>query len=454
MTNVLRSGTEPPKVKLVTEVWGPIQSLMAARRNILEIIPEAATKQPIVSGRMGGVRWHMVMEPKAIGRVLNENLDIYPKSDVTKNLLKPAIGDSMFIAEGAHWRWQRRAASPVFTHRNIASLAPIMSAAADATCARINAASDTVDMYEEMVAATFEVISNVTFSGSGAMGSDAVHKAINHYIDQTARVSLFDILGLPGWIPRPSRIFQPNALKQMKRIANDAIKKRKELGAKPVPDLLDLLLEGEDPETKRKMEMAELRDNLLTFIVAGHETTALTLSWALYLCAFDPEVQEKLRTEARSVLQGRVATADDCDALPYTEQVIKETLRLYPPAAFISRTIQTDDMLCGRDIKRKDTVMLPIYALHRHHDLWERPDQFDPERFADGHKPERYTYLPFGDGPRICIGAQFAMIEAKIILATLIARFRFERIADRDPKPVMVLTLRPDGGVPLKVTRL
>jgi len=455
MTKVLRSGIEPPKVKLVTEVWGPIKSLMAARRNILEIIPEAATKQPIVSGRTGGVRWHMVMEPKAIGRILNENLDIYPKSDVTKNLLKPAIGDSMFIAEGAHWRWQRRAASPVFTHRNIASLAPIMSAAADATCARINAASDTVDMYEEMVAATFEVISNVTFSGSGAMGSDAVHNAINRYIDQTARVSLFDILGLPGWIPRPSRIFQPNALKQMKRIANDAIEKRKELGAKPVPDLLDLLLEGEDPETKRKMEMAELRDNLLTFIVAGHETTALTLSWALYLCAFDPEVQEKLRTEARSVLQGRVATADDCAALPYTEQVIKEALRLYPPAAFISRTIQADDMLCGRDIKRKDTVMLPIYALHRHHDLWDRPDQFDPERFADGHKPERYSYLPFGDGPRICIGAQFAMIEAKIILATLIARYRFEHIADRDdPKPVMVLTLRPEGGVPLKVTRL
>ena len=197
MTKVLRSGVEPPKVKLVTEVWGPIRSLMVARRNILEIIPEAATKQPIISGRTGGVRWHMVMEPKAIGRILNENLDIYPKSDVTKNLLKPAIGDSMFIAEGAHWRWQRRAASPVFTHRNIANLAPIMSSAAKTTCTRINATIDTVDMYEEMVTATFEVISNVTFSGSGAMGSDAVHNAINRYIDQTARVSLFDILGLP-----------------------------------------------------------------------------------------------------------------------------------------------------------------------------------------------------------------------------------------------------------------
>ncbi len=407
----------------------------------------------MVSGRTGTVRWHMVMDPAAIGRILKEKLDIYPKSDVTKNILKPAIGDSMFIAEGAHWRWQRRAASPVFTHRNIANLAPIMSAAADDTCDRLKPGG-VVDMYEEMVKTTFDVISNVTFSGSGAMDSDAVHHAIDRYIDQTARISLFDIIGVPTWVPRPSRMFQPNALKQMKRIADQSIENRKKNGAKPVPDLLDLLLEGEDPETKRQMNMAELRDNLLTFIVAGHETTALTLSWALYLCAFDPEVQDKLREEARAVLQGRVATAQDCDALPYTEQVIKEALRMYPPAAFVSRTAQAADELCGREIKRKDTVMLPIYALHRHHDLWEKPDQFDPERFADGYRPERYSYLPFGDGPRICIGAQFAMIEAKIILATLISRFKFERIEGRDPKPVMVLTLRPEGGVPLKVTQI
>jgi cytochrome P450 len=454
MTQILDSGIEPPKVKLVTEVWGPIKSLMAARRNILEIIPLAATKQPIVSGRTGSVRWHMVMEPDAIGRILKENLDIYPKSDVTKNILKPAIGDSLFIAEGAHWRWQRRAASPVFTHRNIANLAPIMSAAAETTCERLDAADDAVDMYEEMVITTFDVISNVTFSGSDAMDSAAVHHAIDRYIDQTARVSLFDIIGVPTWVPRPSRLFQPNALKQMKTIADSAIENRKKHGAKPIPDLLDLLLVGEDPETKRRMNMSELRDNLLTFIVAGHETTALTLSWALYLCAFDPEVQEKLRAEAQSVLQGRVATADDCPALPYTEQVIKEALRLYPPAAFVSRTAQADDVLCDREIRQKDTVMLPIYALHRHHDLWGKPDQFNPERFANNHKPERYSYLPFGDGPRICIGAQFAMIEATIILATLISRFRFDRIKGRDPKPVMVLTLRPEGGVPLKVTRI
>lgn len=454
MTKRLDSGAEPPKVELVTDVWGPIKSLMAARRNILEIIPAAATKQPMVSGRTGNVRWHMVMSPKAIGRILKDNLKNYPKSDVTKNILKPAIGDSMFIAEGAHWRWQRRAAAPVFTHRNISNLAPIMSAAADTACKRIAVTKGNIDLYEEMITTTFDVISNVTFSGSNAMDSVQVHHAIDRYIDQTARISLFDIIGVPTWVPRPSRLFQSNAMKKMKTVADKAIASRKLHGAKPVPDLLDLLLEGEDPETKRQMNTAELRDNLLTFIVAGHETTALTLSWALYLCAFDPEVQDKLREETQSSLQGRVATAKDCNALPYTEQVIKEALRLYPPAAFISRTAQAADVLCGREIRRKDTVMLPIYALHRHHDIWSSPDQFDPERFADGHKPKRYSYLPFGDGPRICIGAQFAMIEAKIILATLISRFKFERIEGCDPKPVMVLTLRPEGGVPLKVSPL
>jgi len=454
MTQILDAGREPPKVKLVTDIWGPFQSLMAARRNVLEIIPLIATKQPIVSGKMGSVRWHMVMEPKAIGRMLKDKLDIYPKSDITKNMLEPAIGQSMFIAEGAHWRWQRRAAAPVFTHRNIANLAPIMSAAADATCARLDKANGQADLFEEMVAATFEVISNVTFSSSDTVDSTEIHQAIDNYIDQTAKMSLFDIIGLPTWIPRPSRMFKPNSLKRMQALANEAIQLRKDEGGKDVPDLLDLLLDGEDAETKRKMNTAELRDNLLTFIVAGHETTALTLAWALYLCAFDEEVQDKLRAETQAVLNGRVATADDCENLPYTEQVIKETLRLYPPAALVSRTAQDRDELCERPIKPNDTIMLPIYALHRHQSLWENADQFDPERFAENYKPERYSYLPFGDGPRVCIGAQFAMIEAKIILATLISRYKFERISGKDPKPVMILTLRPEGGVNLKVTPL
>lgn len=442
----------PPRVKLVNEIWGVFRSLMEARKNILSIIPELATKQPIVSGKTAWVRWHMVMDPDSIRDIMRDKLDNYPKSDVTKNLLEPAIGDSLFIAEGAHWRWQRRAAAPVFSHRNIANLTPIMTAAAQGTIDRLEVCNGTADMMDEMVSATFDVISSVTFSGDDSFESAEVHAAIDAYINQVGKMSLFDVVGVPAWVPRPNRIFQPNALKKTKRLADDAIARRKETGAGDIPDLLDLLMDGEDPKTKKQMNSAELRDNLLTFIVAGHETTALTLSWALFLCAFDQDVQDRLRAEVQGVLQGRVATQDDVDALPYCEQVIKEALRLYPPAAFVSRTAQGPDQLRDREVRKGDTVMLPFYALHRHEMLWDNPDAFDPDRFAEGKDYNRFAYLPFGDGPRVCIGAQFAMTETKIILASLISRFKFERIAGKDPKPVMILTLRPEGGVPLKVT--
>lgn len=442
----------PPKVELVSRVMSIWETLQAARKNLISIIPHVAIKQPMVTGKTGIIRWHMVMDPDANRRILKGKLDIYPKSDVTKNILRPAIGDSMFIAEGAHWRWQRRAVAPVFSHRNIASLAPIMSHSADAVCDRLNAANGEADVFDEMVRATFEVISDVTFSGSGSMDSGAVHKAIDNYIDQTARVSLFDVLGVPTWVPRPNRLFGPNSLTKMKDIADESITRRRESGPKEIPDLLDLLMEGEDPKTSRTMNPSELRDNLLTFIVAGHETTALTLGWALYLCAFDPAVQEKLRAEAQSVLNGKTATYEDVKNMPYCEQVIKETLRLYPPAAFLSRTAQEDDELCGRKVNRKDTVMLPVYALHRNELLWDDPDAFDPDRFGEGATYDRFAWLPFGDGPRVCIGSHFAMVEAQIILSTLISRFKFERIPGKDPTPVLVVTLRPDGGVPLKVT--
>ncbi len=442
---------EPVKVPLVKTPLTVLQTLRTARRNVLEIIPDICTKQPMVSGKTAMVRWHMVMDPGALRRVLKDNLENYPKSDITKNLLRPAIGDSLFIAEGAHWRWQRRAAAPVFSHRNIAALAPIMSASAEAVCQRLEGRAE-ADMFAEMVAATFEVISNVTFSGAGEMAGDDVHKAIDRFIDQSARVSLMDIIGIPTWVPRPSRLFGGNPVADMKRVADAAIEKRKRVGAKEVPDLLDLLLEGVDPETKRQMNNAELRDNLLTFIVAGHETTALTLAWALYLCAFDQDVQENLYEEVSAVLGGRMAGPEDIGKLPYTEQVIKEALRLYPPASFISRTAQAPDELCGREIRRKDTVMLPIYALQRNEELWPEPNAFKPERFAKGAKYDRFAWLPFGDGPRVCIGAHFAMVEAQIILASLISRYRFAPIKGKVPTPEMVLTLRPKGGVWLKIT--
>ncbi|MFV8558823.1 cytochrome P450 [Sulfitobacter sp. SBS6] len=442
----------PARVALVNQPLGLFRSLAMARRNVLSIIPEIAVKQPMVSGKMGK-RWHMVMDPTAIREMLLDRVDDYPKSLVTKNLLRPAIGDSLFIAEGAHWRWQRRAVAPAFSHRNMLNLSPIMTAAAQRSADRIAAAGPrAINMLNEMVTSTFDVISDVTFSGGDGFDRDAVHRAIDDYIAEAGKLSLFDILGLPDWLPRPGRAMSGRALKDMKRIADGAIDARAERGPSDTPDLLDLLLDGTDPKTKRQMNTAELRDNLLTFIVAGHETTALTLSWALYLMGFDQAVQQKARAEAQTVLQGRAATGADVENLPYIRQIIDETLRLYPPAGVISRTAQRRDTLCGREIRPGDTVMVPIYALGRHQQLWDQPDVFDPDRFKDRKAIDRYAYLPFGDGPRICIGASFAQQEAVIILATLLSRFRFTPVAGKSPEPVMILTLRPEGGVWLTAT--
>ncbi len=444
----------PVKAHLHNEPMGFFASLIAARKNLLNIIPDAATRLPIISGRTG-VRWHMVMDPGALRLILRDRLDIYPKSDVTKRILRPAIGESLFIAEGAEWRWQRRAASPVFQARNIDNLAPSMSKAA-AECAQRLADLDepVADLYAETVRMTLEVIADVTFSSGDVFDHKMIGESVSQYIEQVAKISVLDMIGAPDWIPRPSRILGPGSLGRVKDVADKAIHHRHKTGPKEAPDLLDLLVSGADDETGRKMTPTELRDNVLAFITAGHETTALALAWALYLCAFDKEVQSKARTEAQSALRGGLATAEHIQNLGYIRQIIQETLRLYPPAAFLSRTAQADNELCGREIRKGDTVMMPIYALHRNSLWWEDPDHFRPERFGPDQEYDRYAYLPFGNGPRVCIGAEFAMRESQIILATLLSRFEFDLSDHPLPEPELLMTLRPKGGVHLKVTKL
>ncbi|MGB7322999.1 MAG: cytochrome P450, partial [Albidovulum sp.] len=263
--------TLPVQVPLGSRPLGVWESFRTGRRNLLELIPEIATRQPMLSGRTVK-RWHMVMDPGANRQILKDKVADYPKSDVTKMILKPAIGDSLFVAEGAHWHWQRRAAAPAFSPRNVQALAPVMTTAAERTVARIERqVGRAMDLFEAMVATTFEVISDVTFSGGEAFDRDAVHGAIDDYIAGTAKVSFLDIIGAPAWVPRPSRMVSAPAMRAMKAMADRAIDERRGAEAKPIPDLLDLLLDGQDPETKRQMNTGELRDNLLTFIVAGHE---------------------------------------------------------------------------------------------------------------------------------------------------------------------------------------
>ncbi|NKX43283.1 cytochrome P450 [Roseicyclus persicicus] len=445
----------PVLARLPTRPMGVVDSYTAARENILGIIPARALELPVLSGRTGPQRWHMLMDPAAIRRVLLERVEDYPKSEATKSILRPAIGESLLVAEGDHWRWQRRAAAPAFAARNVEALTPVMTRAAEAAAERIGAAAgrQAVNAVAEMVAATFDVIADVTMSDRAAIDRAAVGAALDAYVDRAARVSVLDVLGVPAWVPRPGRQAAVRDLAPMQAAMDAAIARRAARGPGAGVDLMDLLIGARDPETGRQMTAAELRENLLTFIVAGHETTALTLAWALYLCAFDPAVQAAARDEAQAVLGDRAAGAADVERLTLTRRIVEESLRLYPPGGFLSRTARAADRLSGAGVRPGDTVMIPVYGLHRHRRLWEEPDAFRPDRWARRDAIDRWQYLPFGDGPRICIGARFALQEAVVILATLLARFRFTAVPGRAPKPVMILTLRPEGGVWLEVAR-
>jgi cytochrome P450 len=438
----------PVKVPLNTSQLSFMQVLKKMRQNVLEIIPEVATRQPIISGGFTSWRrWHMVMEPDALKRVLQDRHDDYPKSLATVALLQPVLGNSILLSEGGEWRRQRRTTAPVFTMRNVQALGPIMTRAAEHAVRRMERPNGVaLDASEEMTKTTYDIIADVTFSARGGLDPDLVFKSIDAYMADAGKVSLLDILNAPSWVPRPRRLAQVGQLNTMMKMADAAIEDRARSGPSEIPDLLDLLLNPDANESHEQMSAKDIRDNLLTFIVAGHETTALALSWAIYLCSISPEVQKRASEEARAQLDGRIAEVKDVEHLPFIRAIIDETLRLYPPAAFISRTPKIRDVLAGREVRKGDSVMIPIYALHRSHLYWDDPDAFRPERW-DGFKPKRYTYLPFGDGPRICIGASFAIQEAVIILASLLSRFRFEPVAGKTPTPQMILTLRPEGGV-------
>lgn len=443
----------PPAAKLLEKREGIFSLVARTRRNILEAIPAQSLQRKIISGRLLR-RFHIVTDPEGMRRVLKNNSANYPKSPEAVGVLAKALKKGVFVTEGEEWRWQRRAVAPVFAPRNIAGLTPTMTRAAETAAARLATAEGPVNMSEEMMRAAFDVIASVCFADSTGVSSvplDVIHRAVEHYLTATGRVSLLDYLGLPGWVPRPGRMVTHPTLRALKKAADRAIEDRRRTGPPETPALIDLLIDAEDPETGRRMTTEELRDNLITFLIAGHETTALALSWSLYLLAFDPKAQRKARAEARRVLNGRAATAEDVPQLDYIRQVFQEAMRLYPPIPVHLRTSQAGDTVCEHAVKKGDTMLLPFYALHRHRALWKKPDQFIPERFADMSKIDRYAYVPFSTGPRICPGADFAMQESTIILSTLLSRYRFRLIPGQHPKPKLILTLRAEGGIWLTV---
>jgi cytochrome P450 len=431
-------------------------SYRAARRNVLEVIPEAAYREPIVIGG-GRAGWIMVMDPPWLEHILGTREKSYPKSTATLRIMKPRRGDSLMTADRATWRWQRRAMAPLFQSRNLGGIALAMTGAAEAAAARMGAAAadGPVDVYPEMVAATCDVICDAALSGRETFDRDEITAGITSFVTNIARVSILDLMGAPRWIPRPGQLRAARG-PAMDVVMDRIIGQRLGTGPSDPPDILDALIAARDPETGRAMDATELRNNLLAFITAGHETTALALTWSLYLLALDRDVQARARSLAQDVLGDRAATAGDIPRLGFVRQIIDEALRLYPPAAFVSRRAAEADRIANRAVRPGTLVLLPFYALHRHALLWERPGSFDPDRFAPeaAHGRHRFSYLPFGAGSRACLGTSFAILEAQIILSTLLARLSFRLPPGFRPRPQMWLTLRPAGGMPLEVARL
>jgi cytochrome P450 len=432
-----------------------LQSLRAAKRNVLELIPAIAYGQPIVSGNLGA-RWHMVQDPAALKRVFLDNLDNYPKSEVMLRMLRPAVGASLFTSEGAQWRWQRRAVAPVFAQRNIAALAPLMSATAERTSERLERGPREHEIVGKMLSATFDVICEVALSGRDHFDAEVYGAAILQYFETAGKASLLDFLRVPHWVPRPGALLGMGAVSTMHRMVARAIEDRRKTDAGSAHDLLDHMLAARDAETGKTMSPQDLVHNMQFFIVAGHETTALALSWSLLLLALDPQRQERARAEAQAAIGAGAAREDQLKDMPYILAILEEAMRLYPPVGLLAREVRAPDTLCGRDIRAGDVLFLPFYALHRHELLWDEPNAFRPERFLaqNAKGRDRYAYLPFGAGPRVCIGANFAMMQAQIILATILARFAVAPVSGPLPTPTMSMTVRPDAGIRLKVTPL
>ncbi len=442
----------PPTVPPPPRPLNIFQTVRAARRNVLELIPGIAYTQPMVSGRLGA-RWHMVQDPAALRRIFADNIDNYPKAEIMIRMLRPAVGDSLFTSEGEAWRSQRRAVAPVFTQRNVAALAPLMTATAERAAGRLAGCGGTAEMVREMLSATFDVICEVALSGREHFDAEVYGAAITRYFETAGRASVLDFLQMPDWMPRPGALLGRGAVRTMHGMVARAIEARRREASGGADDLLDHMLNAVDPETGRGMTPTDLLHNMQFFIVAGHETTALALSWSLLLLALHPDVQARARAEAKVVLGTSAAGAEHLAAMPCVRRVIEEAMRLYPPVGMLARTARGPDTLCGREVHAGDVVFLPIYALHRHRLWWERPDEFDPDRFTPEAEAarDRFLYLPFGAGPRVCVGANFAMMQAHIILATLVSRFAFAPGPGPLPTPTMSMTVRPDPGVRLAV---
>ena len=432
-----------------------LRFLRTIRDSSVATYGEEMFEQAIVERRVLWQRYVIINAPRGIQHVLLDNAGNYVKSRVARRLVEPGIGRGLLTSEGETWRRQRRIMAPAFDHRSLMGYAPAMTEATAAVLARWGELPDgaPLDIAQEMMRLTLRIIARTMFSTDADDVGTIVEEAVGRY-QVEVRPGLLDLLNLPDWVPRPATRPWFHIFDQLDRVI-DRLMRREPAAAGDRKDLLARLLEARDAETGRAMEPREVRDQVVTIFMAGHETTAQALSWTWYLLSQHPAEEAKFHAELERVLGGQTPRFEDLAELRYTRMVLEEAMRLYPPAHTMSREALGDDVIEGHGVAKGSVVSIVPWLIHRHRLLWEKPDVFDPERFAPERVSARprFAYIPFGGGPRICIGASFAMTEALIILAMLGQRYRPRLAPGAAIEPVGLITLRPRHGLPMLLER-
>ena len=422
-----------------------LRRMMVMRDSAIATWGQRAYEEDIVRGRFFGRSSFILNTPDAIRHVLVDNHENYTRTPTAYRVLRPVLGEGLLISEGRAWKHQRRTLAPAFTPRAVMPLVPHMIAATDETIAKLQAISGTpVDLREAMQRMTLEIAGRTMFSFEMGRHGPALRDFVMEYGARLARPHLLDLLLPMGW-PSPQDFSRARFRKRWTHFIGQLMAERRAAGKNegaPPRDLFDLMGAARDPETGEAFTDEHLGDQVATMILAGHETTATALFWSLYLLALDPATQDELAAE----VAGAAANgALDIERLKFTRAVVDETMRLYPPAFLIARAAAGPDTIAGMPVRKNDVILVAPWLLHRHEKLWRDPNAFIPSRFMPpAPAPDRFAYLPFGVGARVCIGAHFALVEATLALAKLIGAFRVELLDQTPVIPVGVVTTQPD----------
>lgn len=395
-----------------------------------------------------------VARPELARTVLLDEASAFGRSFIVQPMLEPAMGGGLLTSDGEAWRRQRSLLAPVFRRRVLDGYLDAFDRHGRACVERLRRFDgEIVRVLPEMVTTTLDVIIETLF-GDVAVDRTRIARDTATYLEVLGRVDPLTVLGVPAAIPRPGRSRGLKAVASLRRLAHDVIASQRASGIFDA-SLIGRLLAAVDPDTGAGLDDELIVDNVLTFIGAGHETTSVALAWSLYLLAAQPELANALADESRELLgrMGEDGVIDRAalDALDLHRRVVSESMRLYPPAAAIVRSVLREVRVGELDLVPGDHVTVATMPMHRNPAFWPDPHAFDADRFLGERRYERFAYLPFGDGPRTCIGATFALDEAIVVLARLSASLRFEPSGGPPPVPVLSVTLRPDDGMALRV---